>query len=126
MKGELYMNEILSGVWQITELIHLFAPDLSRIKATDFKSEDGESDFSFMRFVFNENGDYYVYSDPNCTDLKHSGKWWQDEDGDYYYDPIITEGINPIIIDNLKILKIENGELQISIPMITFFLRKIK
>lgn len=117
-------NELI-GTWKIFELIHMFSDDLGRIPVSDYKSNDGTPTFADLRFVFCDDGKYRVYSTPDCSELKHEGAFWQDEKGDLRHDPIGKEAINPIVLEDMQLLRFDSDELNMNIPFMSLFLKKI-
>lgn len=118
------MEDKIVGVWAVTELVHSFASKLGRIDAREFKNDQTGTSFADMRFVFNEDGRYCVYSDALCTNLCHDGKWYEIE-GRYYYDPIISEPLPPAIAEETRLLRFENGEITVNLVLLSLFLKKI-
>lgn len=116
--------ENIIGIWQVKEIHHIFYPSGKRIPACDFKDEKSKRAFSDFRFVFDGSFQYRVYSDPQMTELCHSGKWYT-ENGCFYYESFITEGFSKEQLDKMSLLKLEGGELTVDLCLFSLFLEKL-
>ena len=116
--------KFICGTWQVDYVVNGFSNDLSKIPATEFKSNDGK-DFSGITFAFAE--DHSVVMRNSIDGKEEVGTWEQTGWTEYHYtlNGFIDVPDGPFK-KNAETLLVRDGDLAFSIGFLAIGMKKIE